>query len=97
MKNKCLSYDKYILKIIHFVGDDIHADIFKGQYKNNDGRSPINLEELNLSYNKIHSLRMDVFEHLPKLSVLNLAGNDFKVIDIHTAGSIASIKLLSVS
>jgi hypothetical protein len=75
------------------LAEEISADKFKGPY-NSTSYEPIAIEHLNLAYNKIHSLGKNVFEHMPNLKILNLEGNDFRVIDIHTQLAISSIRKL---
>lgn len=69
--------------------------MFKGPY-NNTIYEPLALQHLDLSYNKIHSLQKDVFEHLPFLEVLNLEGNHFRVLDIVTQLALSSVPTLRV-
>ncbi|KAF5271227.1 hypothetical protein FQA39_LY08234 [Lamprigera yunnana] len=60
--------------------EQLSADVFKGPY-NNTAYAPIALEELDLSYNRIHSLQKNLFIHTPNLKSLNLEGNSLRVID----------------
>lgn len=55
---------------------------------------PIGLEHLNLAYNQIHTLKFNLFEHTPNLKRLNLEGNDFVVLDVHTQIALSSISKL---
>lgn len=76
--------------------EQITAETFKGPYNDSKPLS-IALEELDLSYNKIHSLQNGVFKFAPKLKRLNLRGNDFVVLDIHTQLALTSLQRLTVS
>lgn len=60
--------------------EQLSADVFKGPY-NNTVYEPIGLEELDLSYNLIHSLQKNVFIHTPNLKFLSLEGNRMRIID----------------
>ncbi|KAJ3647145.1 hypothetical protein Zmor_024679 [Zophobas morio] len=71
--------------------EEISSDKFRGPY-NSTFYEPIALEHLDLSYNKIHTLLNKVFEHMPNLKILNLEGNDFKVLDIQTQLALSSIR-----
>ncbi|XP_022900330.2 chondroadherin [Onthophagus taurus] len=83
-----LSYNK-------IRSDVLNANVFKGPY-NNTNFEPISLEYLNLGFNEIHSLHRNIFEHMPNLKLLNLEGNNFRVIDDQTALAFANIPKLAV-
>ncbi|XP_063903896.1 uncharacterized protein LOC135123299 [Zophobas morio] len=72
------------------VSEEVTSDKFRGPIKDNRPQ-PIGIEDLNLAYNKIHSLNKDVFEFLPNLTRLNLEGNDFRVLDAHTQLALANV------
>lgn len=76
--------------------EEVSSEKFQGPYSENTF-APIATEHLDLSYNQIHSLEKNVFEHMPNLKYLNLEGNDFTVLDIHTQLAISSIRQLQVS
>lgn len=81
---------KYVdLSHNYLTSEQLHSDVFKGPY-NEEKFEPIGITHLNLGYNKIHSLKKNLFEHMPHLEVLNLEGNDFTVLDIQSALSIGS-------
>lgn len=71
------------------------ADVFRSRYSDN-AYEPISLEQLDLSHNKIESLRAKVFEHTPNLTILNLEYNPFKVIDPTTIHAISSVMKLLI-
>lgn len=49
-----------------------------------------------MAHNRIHSLDKDIFEHTPKIEVLSLAHNPFKILDDHTTIAITSLMYLKV-
>lgn len=51
---------------------------------------------LRLSYNQLHALDQDLFEHLPALEVLSLDNNPIKAIDHITAIALSDIPNLKV-
>lgn len=55
------------------------------------------MRKLKLSYNQLHSLHQDVFEHLPELEELRLDGNPLTVLDHVTVVAISSLALLKVT
>ncbi|XP_044272304.1 leucine-rich repeat-containing protein 70-like [Tribolium madens] len=81
-----LSYNK-------LPAEQIASEKFRGPINNTEYR-PIAIENLNLAYNQIHSLGMKVFEHMPNLKILNLEGNDFTMLDLHTQLALSSIRQL---
>lgn len=58
---------------------------------------PIAVKYLNLAYNQIHSLPRKIFENMPHLEELNIAGNDFRVLDVNTQIALSSLTNLKVS
>ncbi|XP_064213639.1 leucine-rich repeat neuronal protein 1-like [Tribolium castaneum] len=76
------------------TSEQLSAGVFKGPY---NGAKPteIALEELDLSYNQIHSLHNNVFKFAPHLKRLNLKGNDFVLLDIQTQLALTSLRSLS--
>lgn len=58
---------------------------------------PIQLKHLDLSYNQIHSLQKDLFEHTPYLEVLILEGNQLRVIDQVTQLAVSTLNNLQVN
>jgi hypothetical protein len=55
-----------------------------------------NLHTLKLSYNAIHTLQSEVFEHIPNLRILNLDSNPFQVLDHATVMAITMLTYLEV-
>ena len=68
-----LSYNK-------LTADSLYSDTFRGRF-NTDSYEPIALELLDLSHNSIWQLDPMVFEHLPNLKTLSLAGNHLTSLD----------------
>ncbi|XP_044272303.1 phospholipase A2 inhibitor-like [Tribolium madens] len=76
------------------TSEQLTPGIFKGPY-NGTKPTAIALEELDLSYNQIHSLQNNVFKFAPNLKRLNLKGNDFVLLDIHTQLALTSLRGLT--
>ncbi|XP_076264945.1 uncharacterized protein LOC143199059 [Rhynchophorus ferrugineus] len=70
--------------------EEIGPEKFKGPY-NDTQYEPLNVNHLDISYNQIHSLPHNIFEHLKNLRQLNLEGNHFKVLDIPTQTALSSV------
>ncbi|CAH1392795.1 unnamed protein product [Nezara viridula] len=79
----------------HLTSAAFSPHIFKGNYSP-QYYQPLNITILRLSGNMIHSLRNDIFEHLPNLRVLSIDSNPLKTIDTSTAIAISSIYHLEV-
>ncbi|XP_050300531.1 tsukushi-like [Anthonomus grandis grandis] len=77
------------------TAEEIGPENFKGLY-NKTVYEPLMLEHLDLSYNQIHSLPHNFFEHLLSLRELNLEGNRLRVLDPPTQLAMASLKSLQV-
>lgn len=75
------------------VTEGISPEKFKGPY-NNTVYEPLGLTQLNLAYNRIHSLPHKIFEHLADLRQLNLEGNQFKVLDPPTQMALSTLSNL---
>lgn len=71
--------------------------VFKGQYAADKYEPLLNMKSLDLAYNELHTLKDDLFEHLPNLESLILCKNTFQVIDTSTVVAIASLTSLKVS
>ncbi|KAL1110418.1 hypothetical protein AAG570_007949 [Ranatra chinensis] len=75
----------------HLLSENLKPHIFKGDYST-FGYEPLTLlKTLKLSSNSLHTLRPDIFEHLPNLKFLYLDGNPFRMIDQRTLLAISSI------
>lgn len=89
-------FSRIKIKLFSFVSAAVLTpDVFKGPYSN-QMYEPIKLQHLDLAYNQIHSLQKDVFEHTPYLQVLNLEGNQLRVLDQVTQMAISSLNQLQV-
>lgn len=73
--------------------DIMRADIFRGQH-NDLLYEPIGLVELDLSYNLLDILEIDLFEHLPGLRILKLTHNPLNFGHASTVGALASLKYI---
>lgn len=82
--------------IFLYSGDSLHPEIFRGPYTETQ-YEPIALQELNLSFNKIHSLPNNLFEHTPYIHRLEIKYNPLKVLDVSTTMAIGSLRMLDVS
>lgn len=79
---------------------DLRPEVFLGNYNTATYQPLPNVIQLDLGHNNLHSLDSDAFEHLPKLEVLNLASNQFHVIDHLTEvalGQLVHLKSLDLS
>ncbi|KAF2890798.1 hypothetical protein ILUMI_15375, partial [Ignelater luminosus] len=65
-----------------------------GIYDKNEYFPLKSLRILDVSYNKIHTLHADTFEHIDELETLILKNNPFKFIDSQTLSAIASLVYL---
>ncbi|CAG9773729.1 unnamed protein product [Ceutorhynchus assimilis] len=71
--------------------EEIAPEKFKGPY-NDTVYEPLLIEHLDLSYNRIHSLPHNIFEHLTtSLTELNLAGNKLKILDHQTQVALSGL------
>ncbi|KAK9881293.1 hypothetical protein WA026_015415 [Henosepilachna vigintioctopunctata] len=70
--------------------EELSSEKFKGPYVK-DEFEPIEVSHLNLAYNLIHSLPKSLFEHMPRLTTLNLEGNGIKILDEQTKAALVSI------
>ncbi|XP_044758563.1 leucine-rich repeat-containing protein 70-like [Coccinella septempunctata] len=86
MKN--VSYVDFSYNLL--TGDQVSKEKFKGPY-NNKENEPIEIRHLNLAYNRIHSLKKSLFEHMPRLKHLSLEGNRFKILDLQTQAALTSV------
>lgn len=57
---------------------------------------PIELVDLDLSHNKLHTLDKKIFEHTPNLTKLNLSYNNLKVLNDPTIMALSSVTGLQV-
>jgi Leucine-rich repeat (LRR) protein len=78
------------------TSSSLNSDIFRGPY-NDDEYSPIMLESLDLSHNRIDSLDKFVFEHTPHLKKLDLSFNELKTIEEGSAIALSNLHNLQVS
>jgi Leucine-rich repeat (LRR) protein len=77
------------------TSDSLHPDIFRGPHSDTD-YSPINLQMLDLSHNKIKFLDEKLFEHTPILKKIVLNYNDLENIADGTLQALASCQHLEV-
>lgn len=70
--------------------EEMSKEKFKGPFNKNENE-PIEITHLNLAYNRIHSLKKSLFEHMPRMKHLNLEGNGFKVLDLPTQAALTSV------
>lgn len=68
--------------------------VFQGRYDPVQYQPLKKLRVLNLSYNDLHQLDADVFEHMPDLEDLDISNNNFMAIDAGTEIAISQIPKL---
>jgi len=73
---------------------NLNAAVFQGSFAKDEYEPLTNLHTLKLSYNAIHTLKSDVFEHTPNLRILSLDANPFRVLDHQTVMAISSVTFL---
>lgn len=73
---------------------ELVKEVFEGLFDDKQYEPLKNLKWLNLASNDLHSLNVDVFDHLPNLETLYLSHNPFGVIDLSTANAISGINNL---
>lgn len=97
------AFSKFIdLELLNLAYNKLQSEkltqhIFRGVYDPNYYQPMKKLFELNLSFNELHNINADLFQHLPNLGVLILSGNPFHVIDVATQHAIASLTQLQVN
>ncbi|XP_053621887.1 leucine-rich repeat neuronal protein 3-like [Plodia interpunctella] len=69
---------------------------FEGRYSAEEYEPLRSMRTLDLSYNNLHSLHQDLFEHMPELSELNLSGNPLGTADHVTLIAISSLPMLKI-
>jgi Leucine-rich repeat (LRR) protein len=78
------------------TSDVLIPDIFTGKYSPESYEPLKKLRVLRLSNNRLHTLNIDLFEHLPNLEELYVDRNPFKLIDHATELAINQILTLRV-
>lgn len=73
----------------------LNPDVFRGPYSDVN-YSPINLQILDLSHNKITYLDEKLFEHAPYLKKVVLSYNNLEKIEDGTLEALANLKNLEV-
>jgi len=68
--------------------------VFRGPYAPDEYEPLSNLHTLKLSFNAIHSLKSDLFEHTPNLRILSLDSNPLRVLDHSTVMAISTLTYL---
>lgn len=74
----------------------LFAEIFKGPDTDTE-YAPIELQTLDLSFNKITSLDKLIFEHTPHLKSLDLSHNALQLVDVSTQWALRSLNIVEVS
>ncbi|XP_011188013.2 chondroadherin [Zeugodacus cucurbitae] len=72
------------------TSDVLTPGVFRGPYRVTH-YEPIQLVDLDLSHNKLHTLDKKVFEHTPNLTKLNLSYNELKVLNTPTVMALSSV------
>ena len=71
--------------------ENLQPQAFEGRFSEKAYEPLKKLAILDLSYNSLHSLHQDLFEHMSALKVLNLSRNLFTQIDFRTSLAISSL------
>lgn len=79
------------------TSDVLLPEVFEGNYDAAVYEPIKELKTLRLSYNLLHSLKPDLFEHFPNLENLYLDNNPFTIIDAVSETTISGIPKLRVS
>lgn len=79
------------------TSDVLLPEVFEGKYDEATYEPLKELKTLRLSYNLLHSLKPDLFEHFPNLENLYLDNNPFTIIDAVSETTISGIPKLRVS
>lgn len=79
------------------TSDVLLPEVFEGNYAAAVYEPIKELKTLRLSYNLLHSLKPDLFEHFPNLENLYLDNNPFTIIDAVSETTISGIPKLRVS
>lgn len=74
--------------------DMLTPEVFQGRYDAVEYEPLKKLKVLDLSYNDVHQLAPDLFEHMPVLEDLDLSNNPFMAIDSGTEIAISQIPKL---
>lgn len=77
--------------------EKLTAHTFKGVYDPNNYQPMKELYEINLSFNELHNINADLFQHFPNLGVLILSGNNLNIIDLATEQAITTLTQLEVN
>lgn len=73
---------------------ELVKEVFEGSFDDKQYEPLKNLKWLNLANNDLHSLNVDVFDHLPNLETLYLCHNPFGVIDSSSTNALSAINNL---
>lgn len=68
--------------------------VFQGSFAPDEYKPLTDLHTLKLSFNAIHTLKSDVFEHTPNLRILSLDSNPLRVLDHSTVMAISTLTFL---
>lgn len=76
--------------------ESLKPDVFEGHYSPDEYEPIPTLKVLKLSYNLLHSLDQDVFEHITHLQELYLDNNPFKIVHSSVLNAFSDIPQLKV-
>lgn len=76
--------------------DSLKPDVFEGRYSPDEYEPIPSLRILRLSYNLLHNLDQDIFEHITHLQELYLDNNPFQIIHTSVLNAFSDIPQLQV-
>lgn len=76
--------------------EELKPDVFEGRYSPDEYEPIPTLKVLRLSYNLLHNLDQDVFEHVTHLQELYLDNNPFQIIHTSVLNAFSDIPQLRV-
>lgn len=92
-----ISVEEINLSHNKLTSDVLLPEVFEGRYDASVYEPLKELKTLRLSYNLLHSLKPDLFEHFPNLENLFLDNNPFTIIDAVSETTISGVPKLRVS
>lgn len=84
------------LSFNNLKADAVRPDVFEGRYSPDEYEPIPSLKVLRLSYNLLHNLDQDVFEHITHLQELYLDNNPFQIMHTSVLNAFSDIPQLQV-
>jgi Leucine-rich repeat (LRR) protein len=76
--------------------ENLKPEIFEGKYSPDEYEPLMSLKRLRLSYNLLHNLDTDIFEHIKHLQELYLDNNPFQIIHTNVLGAFSDLPQLQL-